>query len=316
MDVLLMQVDGKEDFGNLALMKVSAYHKQQGDNVGFKVSNPDIVYISAIFSQNKEQTKGMPLMFPEQCTVKVGGSGVYVQKKLPDEIEHIMPDYSLYNLDRSMGFSSRGCIRNCPFCIVREKEGYIHEHAPIDEFLHPDHNKLVLMDNNFFASPRWREKIEYLIEWGGKINFCQGNDIRLIDKEKAQYLAELNYYNWHFSGRQLHFAWDFIETENQVERGVKNLLDAGIPPGHLMFYMLVGYNTTFKEDMHRYKRLWEDWGVYPYVMIYNYEGAAKWQGDPRIPHFARWVNARIHKSKDCQSFEEYEPVKPILEAIQ
>ena len=299
MRILLIQVDGK--MPNLALMKISAWHKNKGDIVGFNISTPDKVYISSIFSWNASKVRGISKLF--DCIVEIGGTGIDISKKLPYEIEHIMPDYDLYDIDYSMGFTSRGCIRNCPFCIVPKKEGYIREHSPFEEFLHPDHKKVILLDNNFLVSPKWKEKLEFLRDSGLMVNFNQGLDIRLINEENAGLLADIKFFNWKWTFRQLHFAWDFIEIEKEVERGIQILKNAGIKPYQLMFYILCGYNTTFEEDMYRFKRL-REWGVDPFVMIYNYQGKKKWKGDPRIPDFARWVNRRIYKSCSWEKYNE------------
>lgn len=295
MKILLIQFDGK--MPNLVLMKLSAWHKLKRDITGFKIANPDKVYISSIFDWNKPIVQGIPKLF--DCVVELGGSGVNIKKKLPDEIEHIMPDYELYGIDYSMGFTSRGCPNNCPFCIVPVKEGAIREHSPIEEFLHPDHKKVILLDNNFLASPKWKEKIQYLIDRKLKVNFNQGNDIRLINEENAQLLSEVNFYNWKFSYKQLHFAWDFPQIEKKVEKGIHILNDAGIKSYRLMFYVLCGFNTSFEQDMYRFKKL-REWGVDPFIIIYNNKN------DPLLHHFARWVNKRVYKS--CE-WEEYDRLK-------
>lgn len=290
--ILLVQFDGT--MPNLVLMELSAYYKEQGCEVGFNVGDPDKVFISCIFDWNKSIVRGVPKLF--DCIVELGGSGVNIEKKLPDEIEHIMPDYSLYDIDYSMGFTSRGCPNNCPFCIVPAKEGGIREHSPIEEFLHPDHMKIILLDNNFLASPKWKEKLQYLIDEGLMVNFCQGNDIRLIDEEKAKMLSELNFYNHNFTYKHLHFAWDHMGIEGKVKRGIRILKDAGIKPYRLMFYMLCGFNTTFEQDMYRFQKL-REWGVDPFVMIYNNEG------NEILRHFARWVNKRVYKSCKWRDYD-------------
>ena len=127
--VLLIDVDSK--IPNLALMKISAYHKFNGDEVGFNVQNPDKVYISCIFSRNRTKAIGIPTLF--RCVCELGGYGIN-DKQLPSEVEHIMPDYDLYRCDYSFGFTTRGCIRNCDFCIVPKKEGKIKFNADIYEF--------------------------------------------------------------------------------------------------------------------------------------------------------------------------------------
>jgi len=161
MRVSLVQVDGK--IPNLALMKISTYRKMQGHTTGLNLENPHEVWISCIFTWNREKAMSIARQWKGLAKVKVGGSGVCLKTKLRYDIEHSMPDYELYDIDYSIGFTSRSCIRRCPFCIVPKKEGYIREHSPFREFVHPDHNKILLLDNNFLASPRCVSKLRYLI---------------------------------------------------------------------------------------------------------------------------------------------------------
>lgn len=278
---MLIQVDGNKP--NLALMKYSAYHKQKGDQVFFRREppEPDLVYISCIFSKNKPSALGRATRFKNAI---VGGSGVNYDT-LPDEVEYIMPDYDLYGIDYSMGFTSRGCIRKCPFCIVPEKEGVIRANQKISEFLHPDHKKVVLLDNNLLAAPNHRETLTYLADTELKVNFNQGNDIRLMTEEKAGLLADTKYYDFDFKFRHLYFAWDWLELEDTVQKGIQTLRDAGIPGKHLTFYILMGFNTTVEQDRYRAEKLHE-WGVYPYAQPYNNGGS------PELRKLVREVNQK------------------------
>jgi len=289
MKILLIDVDSK--MPNLVLMKISAWHKRRGDRIFFNEScNPNKVYISCIFSQNRSLALGIANFWKSfGCEVEVGGVGIDLKSKLPYEIEHIMPDYSLYGIRYSMGFTSRGCIRRCPWCIVWRKEGYIREHAPIDEFYVSRWKKLMLLDNNFLASPRWYEKLEEIRKRKIKVCFNQGLDIRLIDQESARSLSRIHYVDNEFRVRRLYFAFDTPEIESEVIEGIKILKKHGIKSRHLMFYMLVGFNTTFEEDFHRFKIL-NNLGVLPFVMVYNNR-----KDNPILRHFARWVNRRYYK---------------------
>ena len=284
MRVLLVDADSKKGFPNLALMKLSAWYKQQGHSIDLIEEIPttaplehyDKVLISCIFFQNREQV----LDYASQLdNVQIGGSGFDYNIVLDHDIEHIKPDYSLYDIDYSLGFTSRGCIRNCGFCIVPEKEGFIRDNAPISEFLHEDHMKVVLLDNNFQASPKWRENIDFIVEHNLKVNFNQGLDIRLLDFEFAEALAQVKYYSWTFKRKGLHFAFDDLQYEKQVWAGIDLLEQVGINLKDILFYVLVGFNTTEKEDLYRIRSLHER-GVHPYVMPYNQHKSK----------LTRWVN--------------------------
>lgn len=288
-----MDADSKEGFPNLAIMKLSAWHKKQGDSVDLVKGIPqapplfpyDKTYISVIFWQNATAANSYARMLEGE--VELGGIGESYAK-LPDEIEHIKPDYSLYDLDFSMGYTSRGCIRKCPWCVVPRKEGNIHDHAPISEFLDPSHDKLMLLDNNFQSSPRWRENIAFVQEHDLKVNFNQGLDIRLVTKEFARALTQIKYHSWNFKTRSLHFAFDTMKVERAIKRGIKKLEAAGIPPRNLMFFVLVGFDTTIQQDLYRVQVL-KDLGAIPYIMIYNRKT------DLVLHRLARWVNRRYYQ---------------------
>jgi len=284
MEVLLVDADSKKGFPNLALMKLSAWYKQQGHSVdlikGVPTTKPLVTYdkvlISCIFHQNRERV----LDYASQLdNAHIGGSGFDFNIVLDYDIEHILPDYSLYDVDFSLGFTSRGCIRNCGFCIVPEKEGFIKDNAPISEFLHPEHKKVVLLDNNFQASPKWRENLDFIVEHDLKVNFSQGLDIRLLDKEFTEALTRVKYCNWTFKRKALYFAFDDLRYEKEVWAGIDLLEQAGIKLKDVLFYILIGYNTTEEEDLYRVQKLY-DRGVRPYIMPYNQHKSK----------LTRWVN--------------------------
>lgn len=303
MRVLLVDADSHNGFPNLALMKISSFLKEinNGDLTldlikGIPDTAPleeyDQVYVSTIFYQNKERLRNYLRQLP---SYEVGGSGWDLDQTLPESIEHILPDYSLYDIDYSMGLTSRGCIRNCGFCIVPQKEGKIKDHAPISEFHHPTHKKIMLLDNNFLASPNMAANFDYILENNLKVNFNQGLDIRLVTEDIANVLSEVKYFNWTFKTRGLHFAFDSWRYREHVEEGIKTLIDAGINPNHLMFYVLIGYDTDPKNDFERVELL-KSYGVKPYVMTYN-QKESLWS-----KHFERWVNGRYH---EFIPFEKY-----------
>ena len=187
-----------------------------------------------------------------------------------------------------MGFTSRGCQRNCAFCIVRKKEGYIKEHAEVEEFLNAESNIVVLLDNNFLALPSHIKKLKKYIEKGWIIDFNQGLDIRLINEENAKLLAGVKHL------KRIHFAWDLMSYEKEFKEGMNILFKARIKPYRIMIFVLCGFNTTFDEDLYRFNELL-NLGVDPFIMIYG-------NGDRKTKEFARWVNKRLYKFCELEDF--------------
>ncbi len=312
MKAILIDADNKAP--NLALMKISAMLKAQGFNVFLKRGtdpsfpldclNPDKVYLSCVFEKNRD--KALDLIHRIK-KVTFGGHALSVAE-LPKNIEHIRPDYCLYGLDFSLGFTSRGCIRSCPWCVVPKAEGKIRNHAPLSEFLDPSHDKLVLLDNNFLASPKWRENLQEMIDRKLKVSFNQGLDIRLINDENASMLAQARCYDRKFKNRRLYFAFDTPEIAPLVLEGIRTLEAHGIRRSHLMFYVLVGFNTTYKQDMERISMLVNE-GIMPYVMPYNDSH------DGYLPHLERWVNGRFYKLFPFEQYDQGNAQQAIAEAL-
>ena len=193
MKIGLYDVDSK--IPNLALMKLSAWHKQQGDYVEFysPLFQYDRIYASKVFTFSDNG-------YLKNSMIK-GGSGYNLTKKLPHYIEHLYPDYELYKCEYAIGFITRGCIRNCPFCIVPKKEGKIRYNAPLEEFC-KDQKEVMLLDNNILAYEHHLEELTILRDSKKKIDFNQGLDIRLITKENAKILREIKIW------KQIRFALD------------------------------------------------------------------------------------------------------------
>lgn len=280
MRVNLIDIDGTTP--NLALMKLSAHWKAQGAEVVLNSCTPaDKVFISVVFSKNLPQARKIQRALGG--TIGGSGTGDY-SLVLPDEIEHICPDYSLYGIDYSIGFTSRGCFRDCSFCIVPAKEGKISEWSPLDEFVR--HSNVTLLDNNFLASPLWREKLTAMICRKLKVDFNQGLDIRLLNEEKAALLAEL-------APPYLRFAWDSMELMPQVKRGIRLLRDAGYPinRNRIGFYVLTGHDATPKQDLYRLDylhRLNINTHVQPFVKNRQNNRLSRWGNQPRI-----WTKSRF-----------------------
>ena len=252
---------------NTAMMQVSYYHKKKKDVV--EIYNPlfhnsyDKIYAFSIFQYTAKS-------YVTGDMIK-GGTGFDVQTKLPKEIESSCLDYSIFpHCKTSYIWFSRGCIRDCPFCIVRQKEGYIYPVKPKN--LNPDGDFITVMDNNFFASPKWKESITQLKEWRQPVDF-QGVDARLLTNEMCYELNNFTHY------KQIKIAWD-NPTENILPK--LRTITKIIKPRKLMCYVLIGYWSTQKEDLFRVEKL-RDLHIDPFVMPYDKKD--RYQKD-----FARWVN--------------------------
>ncbi|MBA7465003.1 hypothetical protein ES707_00164 [subsurface metagenome] len=264
--VLLMDLDiikQRLPHPNLALMKLSAYHKSKGDEVylNFPLEKSDITYASCVFTWSAKRRT----IIPDEAIV--GGAGIDVRGELPPEVEHMMPDYSLYSnvappwKDASIGFTSRGCIRKCHWCSVPEKEGYIKPWTRIYEFWHRQHRRIILLDNNILASSNWRQTMEDLIAEDLEVDFNQGLDIRLLNEENLWYLKRVK-------TKQLRFAFDDIAYERVLREGIELLLANGLSPRKLRFYFLYGFPFIEQECIERVKIL-ASYNVEVYPMAYK-----------------------------------------------
>ena len=274
----LWHVDGK--LPNLALMKLSAWLKASDQKTVLQRTPDETTrYASVIFTRNRSRVE----MWRQVYEFEIGGSGWDLTTVLPDEVEQMTPDYDLYGIDYAIGYLYRGCIRKCEFCFVPEKEGRLHRVQTLDRLVRPDSNKLMLLDNNLTAAPDVLDILTELADRGLKVAFTQGLDIRLMTPEIAGVLAHVKYRNNSFDGhQQLYFAFDNARLEAQVRRGIEMLIGAGLHPNTLSFYVLVGFDSTFAEDIHRCEVL-RSYGIRPYVMRYR--------KTPQLNALARWANA-------------------------
>ena len=278
MRVGIYDVDSK--MPNLALMKISAYHKARGDGVEMYsplfIDSYDKIYASKVFDFSDGS-----LIQPDRMVV--GGTGWDLKTVLPAEIEKLTPDYSLYKYPHNIGFTMRGCRLRCPFCLVPEKEGKPKPNNTIPEiWTQRDSNFVVLLDNDFFGNPEWQDRINELRELKLKVNFSQGLNIRNLKPEQAEALASVDFRSIRNTWKQVYFAWDDPRHEKLIHKGIKRCLDAGIKAHQMAFYVLIGYHSTEKEDLHRVNTL-RDYGCDPYAMPYD-------KSDPYQKQFARWVN--------------------------
>lgn len=297
MRIGLIDVDaesrGKVTFPNVPLMKIAAWHKAHGDHVEWY--NPmlsghmDKVYMSRVFGD--EYTNDYPY-FVDADEVVRGGSGYAIKivdgvevydpdldMPLPDEIEHVCPDYSIYGIDdTAYGFLTKGCPRGCHFCHVAKMQGRrVHHHSELNEWWHGQKN-IVLLDPNITASKDAIKVFDMLAKSGAYVDFSQGLDLRLMDDEKV---AALNRVKW----KRIHFAWDNPKDDlrGALDRVMKGLDSASRRT--VTVYILTNFDSTHEEDLHRVMKVREA-GAQPYIMIYRKKTA------PKVTRqLARWVNA-------------------------
>lgn len=299
MTIGLLDVDS-HNFPSLPLMKISAYHKANGDDV--EMLNPfkhyDIVYSSKIFGNEYSDDYEYCINADKiieggtgRAIKIVDGKETYISEEdepLPDEIEHIYPDYGLYGIkDKAYGFLTRGCPNNCPFCIVSKKEGRTsHKVADLSEFWRGQKD-IELMDANILACKDRIDLIRQLSESGARVNFNQGLDARFITEEVAEALAEVNI-------KMVHFAFDLMKNERAIIKGLEIWAKHSTKTfRNQVVYILTNYNTTFDEDMYRIKAVAE-LGYSPDVRVYRKQTAPQITRD-----LQRWANNRfIYQSCD------------------
>lgn len=283
MKIGLIDVDG-HNFPNLALMKISAWHKSQCDTVewwwGF--DHYDRVYMSKVFDETYSPDIEEPVNADE---IIKGGTGYGLDNKLPDEIEHIYPDYSLYpelTKDTAYGFLTRGCPRACDFCIVAKKEGRCSAKvANLSEWWNGQKN-IKLLDPNTLACKDHLDLLKQLADSKAWVDFTQGVDARLLTEENINALNQV-------SIKMIHFAWDTMEQSGKVLHGLELYYKHGKIQDRRrrIVYVLTNYNTTMEENLYRIYKL-RELGFDPDVRIYDKPNAPK-----DVRRLQRWVNNRV-----------------------
>jgi len=296
--VRLTQIDGA--LPNLALMKLAHWHKAQGDvvtltrDVERDPSEPDYdaVYGSAIFKFSQDKLLRFQAQWPKAI---IGGTGSPFVRTVEDliggEYEHY--DYAGHDVDYSIGFTQRGCRLRCKFCEVPKKEGKPKSVNTIYDIWrgegHP--KKLHLLDNDFFGQEtvKWMKRAQEIVSGGFRVCLSQGINVRLLNPLACTALAQMQYRDTKFQRRRLYTAWDNIGDEAIFFRGVDMLEAAGVPPKHLMSYMLIGFDPaeTWDRIWHRFNRMVER-GIRPYPMVFNKERKD-------LVAFQRWVVTGLYR---------------------
>lgn len=300
-------LDGGTRFPNLALMKIAGYYKRLGNDVELVHcygEQYDKIFVAKVFT--KTQLPGWVNLYRLEGTeIEYGGTGfnLYDAPQLPYEIEHTTPDYTLYEryiekhsdekrrktvfteyyLDASIGFTTRGCIRKCPFCVNRNK-ARVERWSPVREFFDPQRKYVIMLDDNVFAYPKWAEIFDELEETERPIRYIQGMDVRLMTPEKAKRLEQIRYY------KDIHFAFDNVNDRPVIEKGF-SIFRENCPKKRTAAYVLIGFymqgEDELKSVIERVETL-AKYNVDPYIT--KHENSAK---DP-FPHILteiqRWGN--------------------------
>lgn len=295
MDIGLLAIDS--NYPNLALMKISGYHRAKGDNVEWynPLRSYDKVYSSKIFSFTPDYR-----YYINAGQVEKGGTGYDIKKNLIEEIDRKLPDYDLYNIDKNLayGFLTRGCTNHCKWCIVPTKEGYITPYMDIEEIT-ADRKKAILMDNNVLASDHGLQQIEKIVSMNIRIDFNQGLDARLVTNDIARLLAKVKWI------KRIRFGCDTPSQIAECERATA-LIDKYGYKGEYFFYCIL--LNDFKESFERVN-YWKNKGgrflphAQPFRDLNNpYQIIPQWQKD-----LAGWVDKKwIFRS--CE-FKDFTPRK-------
>lgn len=265
---------------NLALMKISAYHKAIGNDVTLNqpMEPCDVSYGSWLYSQ-------------KYATDWIGSTGVNPTIQLPQEFESMRPDYALYGLDYSLGYTWAWCPRKCEFCVVN-KQNNPKEHKSIWTFHDSKFKKICLLNNNTFSDPQWKETFEEIWDAKAVVVDDNGYDCRLLDDEKADALKRTK-----FNG-SIHFAWDLMKDEAKVLQGLEIARKHHL---RAVVYVLVGFNTTIEEDIYRCQKI-HDLKFDPYIMPYR---TAKGKASKQARAFKRFI--------DCRYYRKYKTIQEAWE---
>ncbi len=325
-------------FPNLACEKISGYWKERGAEVELKLDYDDFEIYDQVFISKVFTDTPVPDWLKETDKVHLGGTGFYFDKapNLPNEIEHHMPDYRLYDAwieseidkihrnfdsqgkkfnerscraqfkeytDYCIGFMTRGCFRKCQFC-VNQKYDHVFEHSPLDEFYEDNCKKICLLDDNFLGCPNWKALLNQLIAIGKPFKFKQGLDERLLTDEKCELLFNSNY------DGDYTFAFDNIADYDLIHKKL-NMIRRHTSSTNIKFYVLVGFESTDVDDIENAFRRLEllmKYQCLPYIMRYQDKNRKPWQESKYRGMYiamARWGNQpNIFKKMSFRNFCE------------
>ena len=295
MNVGLLAVDSQ--YPNLALMKLSTWHKQQGDTVEWY--NPlcryDKVYMAKVFNFTPDYG-----YYVHADEVERGGTGYDLKKTLPRQIDCIRPDYSIYpQIDSrtAYGFLTRGCPNRCRWCIVPKKEGRLKPYMDVDEIAVDGRDNLILMDNNILASDYGLSQIEKIVRRKLRVDFNQGLDARLVTDDVARLLARVKWI------KRIRFGCDTPAQIFHCERAIELIRSCGYRGEFFLYCILMDFAESYRRISHWRK----DKKVLPFAQPYRdidnpHQRIPQWQKD-----MAHWVNRK--ELFDKCSFEDFEPRK-------
>lgn len=327
--VHLLQIDGKVP--NIALMRLASHHRALGDEVvyhhadslagvhPFQFGREDKIYASAIFRRSLPILEQLRWGRPDAI---IGGTAVdplRADEVLPFPtsplIQHEVTalesygvvtdrqDYGIYpHCRKSIGYTHRGCRLKCSFCVVPQKEGAVREVATIADIWRGDPwpREILLLDNDFFGQPHWRDRIKELRDGKFKVSFNQGINARCLTDEAAEAIASVRYYDDQMKTKMIYTAWDNRADEDRLFAGLGRLVKYGVKPDQITVYVLCGYwpGETQADREYRRKRL-RDFGARPYPMVYEQNQTAELKG------FQRWVIRRADVGKHACSWDDF-----------
>lgn len=295
MRVGLLAVDS--NYPNLALMKIAAYHKAQGDCVEWynQLEYYDKVYMAKVFSFTSDYGYYINANETER-----GGTGYDLYKTLSSNIDRFQPDYSLYpfiDSKTAYGFLTRGCPNRCKWCVVPKKEGTVKPYMDVEEIAIDGRNNLILMDNNILASEYGLQQIEKIVRLGFRVDFNQGLDARLVTDDTAKLLAKVKWI------KRVRFGCDTPNQISECERAISLLEKYGYRGETLLYCILMDFKESFNRVNHWRKKKKVILHAQPYRDLNNpRQTIPQWQKD-----MAHWVD-RKELYRSCE-FKDFEPRK-------